>query len=307
MISDENWGDALSGDEARVEQAINHFAAQGEIGQLLAYKTLQHAYRDDSLAQALLDMGRKHSANFTSPQFPQEILRLRNLTILDLTLIDEVNVPDFAAFLPHLTHLSINGAHISEIQIDWNQLPDLEALTISFTKLQYLREGLASCPHLEQLAITFSDMRFCPSGISNVKHLNLLGNRNLVELPNESGLLDRCEWLILRGTGVSLLPENPNMFPSLKMLDLSETMVETLPDSAAQWGNGLNIDLRNSRLSSLPKSLLSSKSIVCILLQGTPLARLLKGGIPQDEVAKSVRTKEKLLYHQLSKLFKIEL
>jgi Leucine-rich repeat (LRR) protein len=307
MITDNDWDDALSGELVRVEQAIERFQTEGEISSLIAYKNLWPDDRTLSLEQALVLTGSAHSRGFHTANFPSEILRLKHLTYLDLGLTEAETLPDLARFFPSLVHLSIHAPSLTTLGLSWEELPKLETIALSTAKLQSLPGAFGACPYLEHFSVTFSELRAFPCGTSQVKQLNFWANPLLTEFPTDPNAFAHCELLRLGKTSIAQLPDNPDLFPALRELDLADTPVQTLPPSVSEWGDELTIDLRKSQLSSLPESLLSSRSIRRIQIRGTPLAKLFTDASSADEALRAVRTRQKRLYYQLSKGFKIEL
>jgi Leucine-rich repeat (LRR) protein len=308
MITENDWDDALSGDLIRVRQAIQLFGAEGQIHELLAYQNLHPMYSKDSLEQALLHIGANHHGSIDTAHFPSAMLRLKHLVALDISLTEAETMPDFASYLPQLEYLFIGTSPLlADLQLNWSKLPDLVSLSIRSTKLKSLPLGFKSCTRLKDLAVLFTDIRSLPNGISHVHRLNFCGNRSLTDFPSDSEPFRQCETIILTDTAIAQLPDDPDLFPVLRELNLSKTPVQTLPASVANWGNGLTIDLRNSQLSSLPESLLSAKSIACIKIQGTPLAKSLRRDFPQNEASRLITNKDRLRCYQLSKCFKLEI
>lgn len=185
----------------------------------------------------------RSSSNFSS-----------NLTELELSNQDFIDLPDFSKSMDNLKRLCIRNTSLNKLPDSIGELKNLHELNLSNNELQELPETISNLKHLEKLDLSHNELHQLPLLYSKLQCLRELDLSN-----NEFQRLPRC---IANGMGllrVLDISENPhvriNVIPKSKYLEKftarNNKNCGTFPDwiLCSQFFNMKEIDLDNTQFN----------------------------------------------------------
>lgn len=175
-------------------------------------------------------------------------------------------IPQFSAFLFHLTHLDVSNNHLAELPQD-------------LVKLRHLRV-------LEARNNLLDDSSF-PKDLSplraTLRIVNLAGN-DLETLPPAICRLDRLESLFLGGNKIRRIPIEVEGLKALETLYIGGNRLEHVPATLGMLTHLRALSLCNNALVSIPSTLSNLKRLKSLSLHGNRLTTL-----PQEIVNLDLR------------------
>jgi len=118
---------------------------------------------------------------------PKEIIKLRNLRVMDLSGNNLKQLPDSIGYLSHLEILDCNRNSLVSIPSTISQLSELKVLVLSNNQLENVPRELGNLTLLNVLAIEGNKLKSIPEEIGNLNKLTKLycSNNHLETLPLE--------------------------------------------------------------------------------------------------------------------------
>lgn len=119
--------------------------------------------------------------------FPTTILACKNLSSLNLTGLDLIELPQQLADLSNLQELHLHNCRMEHENFDFCQLPQLRKLSLVGGHIRQIPTTVFDCLQLEELNLSGTQINEIPSEISklqNLKYLNLADvciNSNSIE------------------------------------------------------------------------------------------------------------------------------
>jgi hypothetical protein len=307
VITENDWDNLFSGEEARVRESIQRFDQEGEMRQLLAFRRLNPRFVVGDLADLFEKLRSETFGDFSADEFPQEVMRFQWLISLRLKLRTATSLPRLIENFPKLKHLGLEVPLIKAISLSWNGLPSLESLTISNSMVEAVEIDLHQHPSLTELVIFCCDLKEVPNGIDQLVNLNLYRNPRLNMVPWPDRPLSRLDGLNLSETQVSFLPDILGYFPCASVIRIEGTPMVTLPPAIATWGDQLEVFASRSQIRDLPESLLTASNIKTLHLVDTPYSKMIRPEGIRDLQARKDRPRILELHAKLKERFEIVL
>jgi internalin A len=177
-------------------------------------------------------------AGFRLGYVPEEITRLRNLEVLDLSNNDLTDVPHFVGHIRSLRYLSLGGNHLHHLPTALRDLCLLQTLNLSSNTDLTLPDWLGEFKELQTLVLRDLKLREVPDFVRTLTKLrNLhLGMNSISALPDWLAELKLLEILRLEDNKLSSLPESLRRVPRLKGLNVMGNPALRLPRELEQSG-----------------------------------------------------------------------
>jgi len=186
--------------------------------------------------------------------FPPEVLRLRDLQLLNLS-----------------------GNNMESVPPEICELDDLENLDLSKNNITKLPSEISRLKRLKSLNLTDNILFELPSEFCALRNLEYLEIREclLDELPEDIGKLTKMITLDLKAKFVDTIPESIGKLRNLKKLVIENTSIKKLPDSI---GNLKSLEelyiIDNKLLKALPASMCKLKNLKYLYVYGNAVKTL---------------------------------
>lgn len=231
---------------------------------------------------------------------PDDLGRLRNLQILDVSANQLVALPSSIGRCTHLKSLDVGGNPLATLPVELAKLTALEGLNISRTQITTLPPGLEKLP-IRRLALS----RLPDNADSILPHWPVtdLTFREMSEadITATTALLPAVTHLSLSSSGLTTWPQALNkpglislriwhepalsfpdlrLFPNLQDAALVSCKIKSIPDWIGSLPNLTFLYLNFNEITTLPRQLADLGDDLELDLSGNPLAP------PLDELAK---------------------
>ncbi|MFL6273920.1 MAG: COR domain-containing protein [Blastocatellia bacterium] len=179
----------------------------------------------------------------------EQISRLEQLKVLDLTNNKLTALPDWLSNLTNLTTLDLSNNELTALP-DWlANLTNLTVLYLTGNKLTALPDWLANLTNLTDLDLSFV----------------------LTALPDWLANLTNLTALYLGGNKLTALPDWLANLTNLTALDLSHNELTALPDWLANLTNLTKLYLWSNQIQRIPPDILKLKQLNILDLYNNPI------------------------------------
>ena len=220
-----------------------------EIGKCTQLETLLLGGKFDEEKEELL------GNNLT--EFPDAVLQLTNLKILNLDNNQITEIPEVSGKLSNLTELSLSDNQITAIPEVIAQLSNLTELSLSDNQITEIPEAFAQLSNLTLLDLSHNQITEIPEVIaqlSNLTELSLSDNQ-ITEIPEAIGKLSNLILLDLTDNQITAIPEDLGQLSSLTQLDLRSNQITVIPEALGKLSNLTELYLWDNQITSIPKDL----------------------------------------------------
>nr|WP_081983983.1 COR domain-containing protein [Massilia sp. JS1662] len=240
---------ALSNGET--EEAINLFEESGKL-----YK---HIENPDKQALSLI-----------------QICKIKNSTTLDLSNLGLVKFPEEIFQLNHISDLNLNYNQIREIPADIKLLTKLKRLRITANSLISLPHEIQSLHQLVRLDLAGNSIKEFGTLFRNLKKLQWLdlNYMHLNTVPREIFSLLNLRLLGLAGTQIKNINGAIGKLKNLELLDLSENSIKFLPKEISGLKNLKHFYLNDNNIQDLPDEIGTLRKLETLLLHENSLSSL---------------------------------
>ncbi|MEM7761349.1 MAG: COR domain-containing protein, partial [Cyanobacteria bacterium P01_A01_bin.40] len=207
---------------------------------------------------------------------PESLVKLTNLTELDLGGNQLTNLPESLVKLTNLTRLVLYYNRLATLSKSLGNLTNLTGLDLRNNQLTNLPESLGNLTNLTGLDLRNNQLEILPESLGNLTNLTRLaldGNQ-LATLPESLGNLTNLTRLGLDGNQLTNLPESLGNLTNLTRLGLGGNQLTNLPESLGNLTNLTELDLRNNQLTNLPESLGNLTNLTGLDLSSNQLTTL---------------------------------
>jgi internalin A len=188
---------------------------------------------------------------------PEAIGQLFNLTQLDLNSNQITSIPEAIGQLSNLTELDLNNNQISEIPKAIGQLSNLTQLDLRINQISEIPEAIAQLSNLTQLYFSENQITSIPEAIgqlSNLTELDLMSNQITV-IPEAIGQLSNLTQLYLGINQITIIPEAIGQLSNLTLLDLMSNQITVIPEAIRQLSNLTLLDLMDNEITAIPEAI----------------------------------------------------
>ncbi|MEP6489309.1 leucine-rich repeat domain-containing protein [Microcoleus vaginatus GB2-A3] len=190
-------------------------------------------------------------------EFPDAVLQLTNLKILNLSRNQITAIPEAIGQLSNLTKLEISRNQITAIPEAIGQLSNLTKLEISRNQITSIPEAIAQLSNLTELSLSDNQITSIPDEIaqlSNLTELSLSGNQ-ITEIPDEIAQLSNLTELSLSDNQITAIPDAIGKLSNLTWLSLSDNQITAIPDAIGQLSNLTQLYLFSNQITSIPEAI----------------------------------------------------
>ncbi len=197
----------------------------------------------------LSDLGLKH--------FPPEVLRLRDLQLLNLSGNNMESVPPEICELVDLESLDLSKNNITELPLEIRGLNRLKSLNLSDNILFELPSEFCALRNLEYLEIRDCLLNELPEDLGKLtKMISLDLKAKFVDsIPGNIGKLKSLKKLVVENTSIKKLPDSIGNLKSLEELHIIDNkLLETFPESIEKLTNLKYLYVYGNAITALPET-----------------------------------------------------
>ena len=214
-------------------------------------------------------------------KFPDAVLQLTNLKILNLSRNQITAIPEAIGKLSNLTGLSLSDNQITEIPDAIGKLSNLTELDLNSNQITAIPEALGKLSNLTQLLLGGNEITSIPEDLGQLSNLivlvlmrnqitslpeaiigqlsNLtlldLDNNEITSIPEAIGQLSNLTLLFLNCNQVTAIPEAIGQLLNLTGLDLSRNQITPIPEAIGQLSHLTHLYLNSNQITSIPENL----------------------------------------------------
>jgi len=188
---------------------------------------------------------------------PEDIGQLSNLTDLNLSNNQIASIPDVIGQLSNLTGLDLRWNQITSIPDAIAQMSNLTRLDLRENQITSIPEALAQLWNLTKLDLSENQITSIPEALGqlwNLTELDLSSNQ-ITSIPEALGQLWNLTDLDLSNNQITSIPEALGQMSNLTLLALSSNQITSIPEALAQLWNLTHLDLSRNQITSIPEAL----------------------------------------------------
>ncbi|MDQ2100189.1 MAG: leucine-rich repeat domain-containing protein [Tychonema bourrellyi B0820] len=190
-------------------------------------------------------------------EFPDAVLQLTNLKILNLSSNQITVIPEAIGQLSHLRGLDLRSNQITIIPEAIRQLSHLRGLDLRSNQITIIPEAIAQLSNLTELYLNSNQITVIPEAIgqlSNLTRLDLSSNQITV-IPEAIGQLSNLTGLDLRNNQITVIPEAIAQLSNLTGLYLSSNQITVIPEAIGQLSNLTKLNLNSNQITVIPEAI----------------------------------------------------
>src|SRR6476661_2236879 len=204
---------------------------------------------------------------------PEEIGQLSNLTDIYLSNNQIASIPDAIGQLSNLTGLDLRWNQITSIPEEIGQLWNLTHLDLSSNQITSIPEEIGQLWNLTDLDLSFNQITSIPEEIGQLSNLIVLflSNNQITSIPEDLGQLWNLTDIYLSSNQITSIPENLGQLWNLTKLDLSDNQITSIPEDLGQLSNLAVLFLSNNQIEKIPECLETLPKLERLDLRRNPL------------------------------------
>lgn len=185
---------------------------------------------------------------------PEEVGKLKNLQMLDLSETGAKTLPDSFGAMSGLRHLYLSGNAMTNFPVQVCALEGLGYLNLDRNEIASIPDEVGQMKGLKWLRLNFNKLQSLPAGAAELKNVKRL---------------------YLRGNSFTNFPKVILEMTSLEELDLGKNKIKELPEAIMDMPNLHRIDLDGNPIEKLPAAIGTMKGLRWLFLN--------KCAIPEEE------------------------
>ena len=190
-------------------------------------------------------------------EFPDAVLQLTNLKILNLSWNQITSIPEAIGQLSNLKQLKLSGNQITSIPEALEQLSNLTRLDLHKNQITSIPEALTQLSNLTELSLGSNQITSIPEALGQLSNLTQLslGINQITSIPEALRQLSNLTQLNLNNNQITSIPEALGQLSNLTELDLSENQITAIPEAIGQLSNLTQLYLHKNQITSIPEAL----------------------------------------------------
>jgi internalin A len=222
----------------------------------------------ETLVLAKWDEEKKEWIGNQLTEFPDVVLQLTNLKILNLNNNQITQIPEAIGQLSNLTELHLFYNKITSIPETIAQLSNLKELHLFYNKITSIPDAIAQLSKLTWLDLSCNPIAQIPEAIgllSNLTQLYLFKNQ-ITSIPDAIGKLSNLTKLDLRNNQITFIPEAIGQLSNLKRLNLNRNQITFIPEAIGQLFNLTELILSNNQITEIPDEICQLSNLTHLYL-----------------------------------------
>ncbi|MEN0005351.1 MAG: hypothetical protein AAF798_14460 [Bacteroidota bacterium] len=229
-------------------------------------------------------------------EWPQEIMQLQQLEVLDVSHNQLVEVPEWLGELPRLQRLVVSHnpirllpatiqywSSLEQLEVDHavlRELPvlpsSLRSLSLKYNHLRELPEHLGELGGLQMLWLSHNEVTKLPNTLVRCKALvGLHVDHNRIQrLPKKIGQLAQLEVLHVEHNRLAKLPEAIGQLEALRQLNVSYNRLKRIPPTISKCRPLRQLYAAHNKLEYLPPSIVQLNWLAKLDVSHNQLTRL---------------------------------
>src|SRR6476469_3748016 len=190
-------------------------------------------------------------------EFPDAVLQLTNLKILNVSHNQITSIPEEIGQLSNLTDIYLSNNQIASIPDAIGQLSNLTGLDLRWNQITSIPDAIAQMSNLTRLDLRGNQITSIPEALAqlwNLTRLDLSSNQ-ITSIPEEIGQLWNLTDLDLSFNQITSIPEEIGQLSNLIVLFLSNNQITSISEDLAQLWNLTLLDLSSNQITSIPEDL----------------------------------------------------
>jgi len=230
---------------------------------------------------------------------PEAIGQLSNLTELNLSRNQITSIPEELCQLSNLTQLYLSSNQITSIPEELCQLSNLTQLYLRSNQITSIPEELGQLSNLTRVDLSWNQITSIPEELgqlSNLTRLDLSLNQ-ITSIPEELGQLSNLTQLYLGGNQITSIPEELGPLSNLTLLDLRANQITSIPEELCQLSNLTELYLGDNQITSIPEELGPLSNLTLLDLRSNQIT-----SIPEELGQLSNLTRVDLSWNQITSI-----
>ncbi|MEG4972346.1 leucine-rich repeat domain-containing protein [Microcoleus sp. K4-B3] len=190
-------------------------------------------------------------------EFPDAVLQLTNLKILNLSRNQITAIPEAIGQLSNLRQLYLHNNQITAIPEAIGQLLNLRQLYLSRNQITSIPEDLGQLSNLRQLDLRSNQITQIPEAMGQLSNLTLLNlsENQITSILEDLGQLSNLTLLNLDSNQITSIPEAMGQLSNLTGLALDYNQITSIPEAMGQLSNLTLLNLSRNQITSIPEAL----------------------------------------------------
>ena len=196
-------------------------------------------------------------------EIPNEMMQLTKLTSLNLCLNYIKNIPKSLKNLENLSILILSYNSIRKFPSEVCHLINLKQLIMTKNKIKEISPEIRHCISLELLDVSKNMISVIPPEIqylTNLKELSLSNNKIFL-IPPEIKSLEKIIVLNIHNNLIKVIPSEIESLKKLKRLNISYNRINEIPHEFGNMPNLLEIYICYNNIISIPNSIINCKKL----------------------------------------------
>src|SRR6476661_7669372 len=210
---------------------------------------------------------------------PEEIGQLSNLTDIYLSNNQIASIPDAIGQLSNLTGLDLRWNQITSIPDAIAQLWNLTRLDLSSNQITSIPEEIGQLWNLTDLDLSFNQITSIPEDIGQLSNLIVLflSNNQITSISEDLAQLWNLTLLDLSSNQITSIPEDLGQLWNLAGLYLSENQITSIPEDLGQLSNLIGLYLSENQITSIPEDLGQLSNLIVLFLSNNQIEKIPEG------------------------------
>ncbi len=190
-------------------------------------------------------------------KFPDVVLQLTNLKILNLSRNQITSIPEGIEVLSNLIRLSLSENQITAIPDAIGKLSNLRFLNLSENQITAIPDAISKLSNLTQLDLCSNQITAIPDAISKLSNLTqlYLSNNQITKIPEAIAQLSNLTYLYLSDNQITKIPEAIAQLSNLIRLYLFKNQITAIPEAICQLSNLTQLNLDSNQITAIPEAI----------------------------------------------------
>ncbi len=230
----------------------------------------------ETLLLGKFDEEKRESVGNKLTEFPDAVLQLTNLKILNLSRNQITAIPEAIGQLSNLTLLYLHNNQITSIPQAIGQLSNLTQLDLRDNQITSIPEELCQLSNLTLLDLSWNQITSIPEELGQLSNLTLLylGSNQITSIPEAIGQLSHLTRLDLDRNQITSIPEAIGQLLNLTRFDLDRNQITSIPEAIGQLSNLTQLYLSGNQITAIPEAIGQLSNLTQLDLGGNQITAI---------------------------------